>query len=1046
MVKEFTQHQSDAIEWRRKDACVVAGPGAGKTTVLVERYRALICEHHFDPREILAITFTEKAAANMKAKVAEQFREDPVLSRELESAWISTIHGFCSRLIRENAIAAGIDPRFTLLDARESEGMQFECINTALDEFTELRRTEVLELIPALHTPELSNDLIGAFDAMRSAGLSVAEVRAMPCPTPQTTPREMANHLTVLVTGWPEKITALQATHRGEIQEWARQLGDLETAPAQQIAALVTATKVNLGRIPPAYRPGLSSFREALKTWAVDRYTAPYRAMVFDILARFDELYTDRKTRTGTLDFNDLERRAITLLEANVEVRDRVRRQFRQVMLDEFQDINQQQWNLIQLVRGDDAFFAVGDDNQSIYGFRHAMPAIFHEYEKSVIEAGKHSVSLLDNFRSRPEILLCVETLLNATEGIRPRALIADPKYKLKEHLKPHPSIEILRIQTGDDEAGVREARWIAHRILTLNREFRDYAVLCRNSDSMRPILDVFTQTGIPYVCGRRQSFLLSRDGMDIKALLHTIANPRDAIALATVLRSSLAGVSDQALLSLRMITGSLTGGLNLVARESAKLAEFDPEDARKLERFCGNLKRWRAQQPVLPLDLLLSRALSDCGFSVNDNIESFLHLARTRGEGRSLHRFLREIESIQKAVSTESELSDEDQGNCVQVMTAHAAKGLEFKVTIIAGMDKGTLRTSTPVTFTPAFGLGLKWNDPRGKEGLEDSWQVQNTEYLKQRESEEGNRLLYVAMTRAQDHLILSYSISETRKPANWAKLLEALLEAPRDFDISVPVTDEDPPLPSAADRNAAALVPLIPLPAVADQYDSAVNVTSLAVFANCPRKYYLQRYIGWSGGRFRHFDPEDLPDDTPEENTPAAELGSFVHEILSGKTGEYPSEAHELAAVFERNELGRRAAASTRAAREWDFIADIGGTLVRGSIDLWFEDEAGLHIVDYKTDAKVYAAEYETQLALYAYALERALGRRPASAHLHYLRSDRVIEIPVDDAAISNAIRLIATLRTAQDRLQFPLNVGEHCRACPFYRGLCPATILNP
>ena len=173
---------------------------------------------------------------------------------------------------------------------------------------------------------------------------------------------------------------------------------------------------------------------------------------------------------------------------------------------------------------------------------------------------------------------------------------------------------------------------------------------------------------------------------------------------------------------------------------------------------------------------------------------------------------------------------------------------------------------------------------------------------------------------------------------------------------------------------------------------------------------------------------------------------MGSFVHEILAGKTGEYPAEARELAAVFARSELGRRAAASTRAAREWDFIADIGGTLVRGSIDLWFEDEGGLHIVDYKTDAKVHSADYETQLALYAYALERALGRRPASACLHYLRSDRVIEVPLNDAAIGNAIGLIATLRTAQDRLQFPLNVSGHCRACPFYRGLCPATILNP
>ena len=120
----------------RKDACVVAGPGSGKTTVLVERCRSLIVDHGFDPAHLLAITFTEKAAANMKAKLTEQFEHDPPRRRELEQAWVSTIHGFCARLLRENAIAAGIDPRFSVLDAREADALQHECIHSALDDLT----------------------------------------------------------------------------------------------------------------------------------------------------------------------------------------------------------------------------------------------------------------------------------------------------------------------------------------------------------------------------------------------------------------------------------------------------------------------------------------------------------------------------------------------------------------------------------------------------------------------------------------------------------------------------------------------------------------------------------------------------------------------------------------------------------------------------------------------------------------------------------------------------------------------------------------------
>ena len=238
----------------------------------------------------------------------------------------------------------------------------------------------------------------------------------------------------------------------------------------------------------------------------------------------------------------------------------------------------------------------------------------------------------------------------------------------------------------------------------------------------MKPILEAFDHAGIPYVSGRRQSFLLSREGHDITALLHTIANPRDAIALATVLRSPLVGLGDEALLQLRLLAGSLPGGLNSISHDTARLADFAPEDARKLDQFARNLKRWRAEQPVMPLELLLVRALTDCGFqwtpvpSAADNVESFLHLARTLGERAyrtgGLTDFLREIESLEKAINLESDLADKDQGNCVQVMTAHAAKGLEFPVTIIAAMDKGTQRNSAPVTFTPAFGLGLTWND----------------------------------------------------------------------------------------------------------------------------------------------------------------------------------------------------------------------------------------------------------------------------------------------------------------------------------------------
>ena len=184
--------------------------------------------------------------------------------------------------------------------------------------------------------------------------------------------------------------------------------------------------------------------------------------------------------------------------------------------------------------------------------------------------------------------------------------------------------------------------------------------------------------------------------------------------------------------------------------------------------------------------------------------MEAFLHLARTRGGERSLLEFLRELESMEGAVSTESELSDDDQGNCVQVMTAHAAKGLEFPVTIIAAMDKGTQRSSAAVTFTAEVGIGIKWKDPFSDDGLKDSWALANSENLRRREKEEMSRLLYVAMTRAEEHLILSYSAGR-QKPGGWAKSLD------EHFGAKVVMHETDPPRLTADERSPQE-VPILP------------------------------------------------------------------------------------------------------------------------------------------------------------------------------------------------------------------------------------------
>src|SRR5438270_9966140 len=130
----FTAAQLDAIDIARRneDACIVAGPGSGKTTVLVEYFRRLVADAHVDPLRILAITFTEKAAGNMRTKLAQAFQEDPHTRGRMERAWVSTVHGFCARLLRENAVFAGVDPEFYVSDERESWRAQQESMAASM--------------------------------------------------------------------------------------------------------------------------------------------------------------------------------------------------------------------------------------------------------------------------------------------------------------------------------------------------------------------------------------------------------------------------------------------------------------------------------------------------------------------------------------------------------------------------------------------------------------------------------------------------------------------------------------------------------------------------------------------------------------------------------------------------------------------------------------------------------------------------------------------------------------------------------------------------
>jgi ATP-dependent helicase/nuclease subunit A len=1048
----FTPDQLDAIDvsLRHLDACVVAGPGSGKTTVLVEYFRQLVAAG-VDPLRILAITFTEKAAGNMRKKLALAFHEQQETRAKLERAWVSTVHGFCARLLRENAVFAGIDPEFRVLDATESWRMQQEAMRGAIDALFEQHREAMRGLIRGLSSFDFEQAVLSAYDTMRGAGVGVEQLAAFAAPAGVTLD-EINDTLIAIRNESLRAWSPAQTEHLEAALEGVERIlsADSPLAALRAIAAF-TCNLQKCKRGTHAYDLLKHMRDEQIKGAEYSLITAlyaPQRELLIETLRRFDHLYRECKQQAGALDFSDLEEFTVRLLEDHPDTRARLQRQFDHILMDEFQDTNGQQAKLIQLIRPPDRFYAVGDINQSIFGFRHAEPAGFTAYRDDVVARGRHLVQLVDNFRSRADILRAVETVTAGAPGIEDRALVAGRKFDDS----PEYSVEVI----AAPELTI-EAQCVARRILEFTEfEFQDFAVLVRNTEVIPEFTAAFDTAGIPYVVNRGRGFYNSREVNDLTHLLRVIANPRDEISLAVVLRSPLVNASEEALLRLKMNGDKLGSTLG-----HTDPAAFGAEDDDRLARFSARLHEWRQRREYVTFDRLLLSAIDDCGYPSSPNLDKFLAQARDAASRMSLDEFVVELALVREENPREPDAPPEDSSNAVKIMTVHSAKGLEFPVVFVAAIHKGVDSDVPVVAFSRYHGLGARWRNPASGKDKNDLFQHALRQEWKRREVEESSRLLYVAMTRAERHLVLSLSATG-RKPANWDKLVaERLaldLSATRDevvdyhttygqpWKARIRIVQEAPelltrPRPPQEETSMSE----VSRPAISEQQDGNATVTALSLFAACPRKYYLSRYLGFEG---RPRKSGEAAFSGESSDLSAGEFGTQVHALLAGTSVADPApEALRLAEVFRQSTLGRRAARASRTAREFDFLMAMEDLVIRGQVDLWFEEGGELVVADYKTDdvtaaeAHHRARDYALQLRLYALAVERMAGRAPDRAFLHFLRPNALVEVDLTPSLIESPEQTVRDFQEAQSKLEFPLVEGEHCQRCPFYRDLCPA-----
>ena len=698
--RTLTDEQLRAIERRDGALLVAAGAGSGKTSVLVEHFARAVLEDGVAVDAILAITFTEKAAAELRARVRDRFASAGrhAEARAAEGAFISTIHGFCSTILRGHALAAGIDPEYRVLDGLEADRLGVEAFDGALAAFLhDDAGPDRLRLVAAYTPDRLAAMTRTAYAHLRSQGdesPELPEIEPLRAAGEEERLERAARAALAELEGAADGVRVAEARERLE-----RCLGLLEHPD------LVELGKLTVGRSAGALKTAaFDEYRDALAALsALLAHEEELRVhpLLRELLRSYGDRYARLKRDRSGLDFDDLELIVNRLLRSDTVVRERWSQRFAHVMIDEFQDTNPLQNELLGRIAGD-RLFRVGDELQSIYRFRHADVSVFRGQAEQARADGRFE-ALTANFRSRPEVLDAVNLLFGTVWGDRfprLRAGLAEaaegeradgPCVELIVADRPHngarwrerfeaeaaaggPPTELAFGESLRDVVPARaaEARMLAKRIDELVASGRygvgDVVLLVRATTHLAAYERALEDRGIPtYVMGGRGYWSQQQVG-DLRAYLAALANPLDDLALYTALASPLGGASLDALVVLRAaarkagvepwtLLAELPGvsdrqvAVEARAEDAAGSARardladrLGARDAERVRAFARLLAEERAGAPRASLETLIDRGVTRSGYD--------LHLLaqpsgrRRMANVRKLMRLAREFEA----------------------------------------------------------------------------------------------------------------------------------------------------------------------------------------------------------------------------------------------------------------------------------------------------------------------------------------------------------------------------------------------------------------
>jgi ATP-dependent helicase/nuclease subunit A len=878
----LTESQQKAVE-ARGNVLVMAGAGTGKTRTLVARCLDCLERERASLDELLIVTFTEAAAAELRQRLRHAIEvktQDASLNSQpstlnfwqeqlarFDIAHIGTLHGFCLRLVHEHFYELDLDPQLAILDegearqlANETLDEQFQAHYEGEDEFSLAvqnliqihgggRDEKIRALILRLHHYSQTRPDAADWLAEQIQKFSAVE------------PIEWQHWLLAAIEAWRDEWLPVLETLKSEnvkAMELANILSRLKKDFASELAAEVleqvisTDGKENFpkGKFTKLREPLEDLFNEAAfladlapikngkdplaEDWS---WVRGHMETLLQLAREFAREFAKRKLADGVLDFHDLEQFALKLLwdfstDQPTAVAKIWRKKLRFNFVDEYQDINAAQDKIIAALSRDGPEanrFLVGDVKQSIYRFRLADPKIFRNYARDWHGKNGETIPLSENFRSRESLLGFVNSVFTplmrkelggveynddarlkfGSPGTRTDFRIvkdAAPRTELLLRFKAGRSDEAdLEAESGADELAdlgetEKEARLLVVRLKQLRAErhkiwddedkvfraveWRDMAVLLRAMSGKSEIYAIeFERASVPLVIARG-GFYESSEISDLLSLLQLLDNPLQDVPCIAVLRSPLVGLSLDELAAIRLtvvrqhfwtaMVGSQNPGSRIQNPAAAKISKF-------LERF----SRWRKLARQASLSQCLEQVLAEThyddwlksrprGLQRHANVGRFLNLAQKfdQFQRQGLYRFLKFIEAQREAEVEPDVVAGADE-NAVRLMSIHQSKGLEFPVVAIADLAKSfnTQDLRGEIIFDEEFGLCPKVKPPHTGRRYSSlpHWLAQR--HQRHEQAGEELRLLYVAMTRARDMLILTSSVTEKKWTELWAE-----------------------------------------------------------------------------------------------------------------------------------------------------------------------------------------------------------------------------------------------------------------------------------